>query len=244
MDFLIFLDFDGVICNSINECLVSSWHGYYKLYKRQQPASVSLLLKEQFLNLRPFIRSGEDYMVIQELLADNTTINNQLDFDRQLETAGKQKIELFKELFYKARAYYLKEEPDYWFSLNPIYAHFKSKLPALSASPHFYILSTKKADFILEILKNNGITMSRERIIHSAAQQKLRLITKILNNTNSNRAFFLDDQIEHLSGNRDPRIQTFLCLWGYIKEEWLTGNKDIKPLTTVDFSRLIEDLAL
>lgn len=244
MNLLIFLDFDGVICDSIDECLVSSWYGYYHLYKEQQPVGVPPILKERFLRLRPFIRSGEDYMVIQELLAADIKINNQLDFDRQLEIAGKQKLELFKTLFYRARTYYLKEQPYYWFSLNPIYGHLKSKLSFLGASPHFYILSTKKADFILAILKNNGITMNRENIIYSAAQQKLSLIGAMLDKKNAaSRALLLDDQIEHLSGNRDPRIQTFLCLWGYIKEEWSMGNKDVKPLTTEGFTRLINDLA-
>jgi len=243
LDFLIFLDFDGVICDSINECLVSSWYGYYHLYKQQQPLVVSPILKKRFLRLRPFIRTGEDYMVIQELLAADIRISNQLDFDRQLEISGKQKLELFKTLFYKARTYYLKEHTDYWFSLNPIYAHLKSELSALSASPLFYILSTKKADFILEILKNNGITMNRERIIYSAPQQKLSIIGAILDKKNAaSRALLLDDQIEHLSGNHDPRIQTFLCLWGYIKEEWSIGSKDIKSLTTEGFARLINDL--
>ncbi len=205
---------------------------------------VSLQLKERFLRLRPFIRSGEDYMVIEELLAADIRINNQLDFDRQLETVGEQKLELFKTLFYKARTHYLKEQPDYWLSLNPIYDHLKSKLSALCASPHFYILSTKKTDFILAILKNNGITMDRERIIYSAAQHKLSLIGAILDKKYAaSRAFLLDDQIEHLSGNRDPRIQTFLCLWGYIKEESSMGSKDVKPLTTEGFTRMINDLA-
>jgi len=243
LDLLVFLDFDGVICDSINECLVSSWYGYYQLYKEQQPVEVPILLKERFLRLRPFIRSGEDYMVIQELLVTDIRINNQLDFDRQLETAGKEKLELFKTLFYKARTYYLKEQPDYWFSLNPIYGHLKSKLSALGASPFFYIISTKKVDFIVEILKNNGITVNRERIIYSAAQQKLSLISAMLDKKNADRALLLDDQVEHLSGNRDPRIQTFLCLWGYIKEEGSMGIKDIKPLTTEGFTRLINDLA-
>ena len=244
MHLLIFLDFDGVICDSIDECLVSSWYGYYHLYKKQQPVTVPPILKERFLRLRPFIRNGEDYMVIQELLAGDIRINNQLDFDRQLETAGKQKLELFKTFFYKARTYYLKEQPEYWFSLNPIYGHLKSKLIALCTSPFFYILSTKKTDFIVEILKNNGITMSRERIIYSAAQHKLSLIGAILDKKNAaSRALLLDDQIEHLSGNRDPRIQTFLCLWGYIKEEWSMGSKDVEPLTTEGFTRLINDLA-
>jgi len=239
---LIFLDFDGVICDSIDECLVSSWYGYYHLYKKQLPVRVSPILKERFLRLRPFIRSGEDYMVIQELLAADIRINNQLDFDRQLEAAGKQKLELYKTLFYKARTYYLKEQPEYWFSLNTIYGHLKSKLIALCASPFFYILSTKKTDFIAEILKNYGIAMSRERIIYSAAQHKLSLISAILDRENIGRALLLDDQIEHLSGNRDPRIRTFLCLWGYTKEECSMGIKDVEPLTAEGFTRLINDL--
>ena len=60
MPTLVFLDFDGVICDSALECLVSSWEAYFRDHGRDAPKAVPVDLKERFLALRPYVRSGED----------------------------------------------------------------------------------------------------------------------------------------------------------------------------------------
>ena len=60
---LLFLDFDGVICDSEPECFESSSVAYRKL-KSPENVSKSLEHRSLFRQLRPLIRSGEDYLVI------------------------------------------------------------------------------------------------------------------------------------------------------------------------------------
>ena len=94
---LIFLDFDGVICDSIAETLVSSWLAYYKYIKKQIPTSMTCNFKKRFSIMRPLIRSGEDYILIQDILYHSLSVSNQQDFDRLLKKTGSSTLSYYKE---------------------------------------------------------------------------------------------------------------------------------------------------
>ncbi len=83
---IIALDFDGVIVNSVNECLLV---GYYAYQKFSDPSnklkSIENLCdsKLKLLNsYRPFVLSGEDYVFISMALELNHHFENQSDFDK------------------------------------------------------------------------------------------------------------------------------------------------------------------
>ncbi|MBN2441043.1 MAG: HAD family hydrolase [Spirochaetales bacterium] len=216
---LLFLDFDGVICDSLAECMVSAFYAYFRLYKKKEPASLSLDYKEKFFRLRPYVRDGEDYLVIQHILEQDISINNQQQFDEIL-TTHKDKMALYKELFYEARTLIIRDDPDFWFHLNRIYPHLLTPFAQASTSPDVFILSTKRADFILSILNNNNIRFREDQVHVAWGIKKLDLIASILDKKSCSYAVFVDDQISHLVGNTDPRITPYLASWGYIQEEW------------------------
>ena len=66
---LLYLDFDGVVCDSERECFVSSWLTYRQLGGATGGEHISLRARRRFRQMRPLIRSGEDYVVIQQILA-------------------------------------------------------------------------------------------------------------------------------------------------------------------------------
>lgn len=234
MKTLVFLDFDGVICDSHAECLVSSWYAYYHLYLEKELRLVSLSLRSQFLILRPFVRSGEDFLLIQEIIDKKFPISSQRDFDIYSEKKGKTLLKRYKELFYTARLKYLREDRDYWLSLNRLYPHIEKKLSSWAASPCFYILSTKKSEYILEILLSNHIDMPPGRVLCSNRTGKTGIITRELNRVRSLKAVFIDDQIDHLLSVKDHRIEPLLASWGYIQNEWIQGNHAVQVLETDD----------
>lgn len=106
---MLFLDFDGVICDSLTECLVSSWLAYHAHYKKEQPVLVPLNLKKRFTALRPYVRFGGEYLLIQQLLEAEQIVGSQVDFDKVVAQAGETKMSLFKELLYKVRHELLEE---------------------------------------------------------------------------------------------------------------------------------------
>jgi phosphoglycolate phosphatase-like HAD superfamily hydrolase len=232
MEGLVFLDFDGVICDSLLECLVSSWQGYYKLHLGKQETAVPITLRRAFSKLRPFVRAGEDFILIQELINNRFSIQSQEQFDAQLAERGEETMARYKELFYTARHDFLANHRHYWIGLNRIYPHVYRSLRAWAASPCLYILSTKKADYIVEILEANDIRMDPHRVLSCGAKEKKETILRTLDERGCTSALFIDDQIDHLTADwaRDPRIIGCLASWGYVKIQWLEEPRDIEIL--------------
>ena len=223
------LDFDGVICDSIDECLLSSWIAYHSLFLHAQPLSVPSSLRSDFAALRPFVRGGEDYLLIHHALASRLAITDQPSFDALAKDAGEERLGLFRELFYQARRSIMDTQKDFWLSLNKIYPHMRELFGSAAHDSDFpwgrlRILSTKRPEFIAEIIESSGFPMPRDRIIFSGNRAKLSLVERLIEDDGLESAVFIDDQIDHLIGNTNPRIEVYLASWGYVKQEWLSGQ--------------------
>jgi hypothetical protein len=237
---LLVLDFDGVICDSIDECFVSSWIAYHTLYRNDPPPHIPVSLRNDFARLRPFIRSGEDYLLIQEILHSEGYVSDQAAFDALLHGAGPEKMTKFKELFALARSQLLAKDRSFWLSLNRIYSHMLTAFAHMPREAPVSILSTKAPEFIAEILEQAQIHVSRERILRSPSDRKLPIVEKLRSASGHERAIFIDDQIDYLLGSGFPRIDAYLASWGYVKEEWLSGKLPVRILTPENFGRLME----
>lgn len=216
----LFLDFDGVLCDSVAECFVSSWLAYFNREGAEMPGSVSLSHKDLFARYRPFIRRGADYMLLQYAIENDITLFDQRDFDKLERTLGTGKLEEFHRLFYGAREKLLRENREYWIGLNVIYSGILPHLAAVQRDA--YILTTKEISFVIEILRANSFKWNEDRILCSGRNRKADFIVSILDETKMESALFIDDQIDHFGGAMDSRIKPYLAAWGYVKPEWLT----------------------
>ncbi|MGO9409221.1 MAG: HAD family hydrolase [Spirochaetia bacterium] len=244
------LDFDGVICDSIDECFASSWIAYFDLYLQRHPAYMPVSLRRDFARLRPLVRGGADFMLIQEILDKGENVTRQSEFDAIARAAGEEKLRLFHELFYRARADLLENDRQSWLAMNRIYPHVAAAFSRLSGGAPVYILSTKKAEFIAEILAAKKIDLPRERIIYSGSEKKLDIVARVGREGGFTEATFVDDQIDHLlceeaavpdlTRKSLPRIRTLLATWGYVKEEWLREPLRVPILTPQAFLALVQ----
>ncbi|MBN1799069.1 MAG: hypothetical protein JW822_10850 [Spirochaetales bacterium] len=238
---LLFLDFDGVICDSINETIASSWLAYYKYLVKKLPSSMPCDYKTRFMLFRPFIRSGEDYLVIQDILANNMELKNQKQFDDLLATIGKQVMQFYKDVFYRARTEILTTDKTLWLSFNPLYLHMHEAMAKGAACENVYILSTKKPEFIIQILQAHSLSFNPARIIYSGQEEKLGIIHGVLEQEKKGRAYFVDDQISHLVPNPYPHIKAFLAAWGYIEKAWLKQH-DVEIIYPAQLIELMKHL--
>lgn len=232
-----FIDFDGVFCDSLAECYVSSFIAYHQLYKGIVPLEVDLRSRERFNSYRPYIRRGGDYVSLQYAVFEDIRLKGQEDFDRLEEELGELSDE-FHALFYEARRKILEEERSYWLSLNHIYPGLKEAGRGWAGNPACYILSTKEAPFIREILVSQGIDWPLERIICSGKRPKIEVIREVMAETGAAGASLFEDQIDHLYKLDDPRVRGYLAAWGYVKPEWLT-QKDYPVIEREEMIRLI-----
>ena len=243
------LDFDGVICDSIDECFVCSWAAYFNLYLGRRPSYMPVTLRRDFARLRPLVRDGADFMLIQEMLDKGTGASSQSEFDALARRAGEQKVRLFHELFYKARSEMLEKDRESWLSLNRIYPHVMSAFSIFSSGAPVYVLSTKKAEFIAEILSARGVAMRRDRILYSGSEKKVDIVARVSAEGGFAETMFVDDQIDHLlregaavgrETDNGTRIKVFLATWGYVKEEWLREPRRVPAITPEEFLALVQ----
>ena len=236
---LLVLDFDGVICDSVDECFASSWTAYHELRLGRTGARPDDAMRQGFKILRPFVRSGEDFVLIQEILARGTRVADQASFDAAARKEGEAVRERYRELFYQARSDHLRRDRAGWLALNRVYPHMKLALSRLPSSAPPFVLSTKKPPFIAEILAANGVGIPPERIIWSDAEPKLHTAARLRDQAGCPEAVFIEDQVDAIQGNADPRIRPYLATWGYVKKEWLSGS-EVALLTPDDFLKLVE----
>ncbi len=244
-DGVLILDFDGVICDSIEESFVSSWIAYFNLYLERKPVYMPVSLRKDFARMRPLVRGGEDFMLIQEILEQGAFVSQQAEFDAISRSAGKEKLKVFHDLFYKARAELLAKDRDSWLSMNRIYPHVASAFALLRPGTRVYILSTKKPDFIAEILSAKGISMPLERILYSGSERKMDIVLRIKEECAGREAVFIDDQIDHLAQPEASRgsgggIRVYLATWGYVREDWLKEPLRVPTITPREFLSLVQ----
>lgn len=192
-------------------------------------------------------------MLIQEMLDKGQSAARQSEFDSLARAAGEEKLRLFHDLFYRARAELLETDRQSWLAMNRIYPHVAAGLSLVSKTAPLYILSTKKPEFIAEVLSAKGIELARERILYSGSEKKLSIVEEVSRAGGFAEATFVDDQIDHLlceeaaapdiARKTLPRIRTFLASWGYVKEEWLREPLRVPVLTPQEFPSLVRELA-
>lgn len=237
-----FLDFDGVVCDSVPECFLSSHLAYHEFLLGESVESVSLREKCLFYKYRPFIRSGEDYLLLHDMIRREVAVTSQEVFDRELDAAGPEVMEKYAGLFYTAREKVLASDRQFWLDLNPLFPGMKEILFAVAANPGFYILSTKKPPFILEILGHYGIAWDERRVLFPGPRTKRQVIESVLpDGGGGGSAVFVDDQLDHLlTAGKNPAVRCRLADWGYVKEEWL-AQKEVPVIGLGDMEDLTRE---
>ena len=219
------LDFDGVIVNSIEECLVV---GYNSLQKHLGLSGfinrLNGLNKEKVSaskQMRNFIRHSEDYVYIFYALLKGAGIRKQSEFDNFL----KQHVDLqdvFREVFYQERSQFLETDTAHWLELNPLYPGMGDFIRTYRYPERLVIITTKRAEFVEVTLAATGIRFPAANLFSAdQGRSKSVLIAELL----SSRAIqppelhFIDDQVDTLITAKPLGVNLYLARWGYTNKE-------------------------
>jgi phosphoglycolate phosphatase-like HAD superfamily hydrolase len=237
------LDFDGVIADSIAECLVVGHNAYQNATDQPRPipdlGELPVAVQQESRRLRNFIRHGEDYVYIFQSISEKQTIHNQSDFDRFVETNHNFRG-IYREAFYTERSRFLQKEPERWLSLNPLYTGMAAFLRNFQPVERLYIITTKKLEYVKAILTQAGIILPEENLYAAdSSRGKPEIIADLLYKTKlrPNNFFFIDDQVDTLLKLQKLNIRLFLASWGYTNEQQIFQAKkvDIPVLTLSEF---------
>jgi hypothetical protein len=227
----LFLDFDGVLCDSVRECFVAAWDAW-NLWRGAAPSTIPLGVFDAFVRMRPAVRTAADYLTVLQAVDDGKPF---AAVDASLADAVRKE---WHEGFYGARTRLYKHDRDWWQRLNPLYPGID---PETMDPASVYIVSTKKARFIRLILSNHGVEWPESHIRDD--DDKKTVISDILDRTGSRIGLFVDDHLPNLRSCDDPRIRRFLAAWGYIDAERdisASRSEGIEVLSFDDFRVMLK----
>lgn len=236
------LDFDGVIVDSIEECLVVGYNAAQDYSGRPtrilrlrdiSPAQVAYLRA-----LRNFVRTGEDYVYCSLALFENQPLSHQNAFDTYVENHAASRAHL-RDLFYRHRQQLLVEQPAHWIQLNPLFPPILKWLQE-SSKVRVSIVTTKKAAYVARILTAHKIDFPPFQIYSTEkGRHKSEILAQLQKNfgQNSGHWHFVDDQVDTLLKIHLPRVWCYLAGWGYVNDEQvaLARRSGITILTLPDF---------
>lgn len=236
------LDFDGVIVDSIKECLVSGFNAYanysgaksIEKFEQLDPAWA-----DQARFMRNFIRNGEDYVFIAHALTNGVVITDQDEFDAFQAQHLSLRDQFFDHMV-NQRITFSSDKPDIWAALNPLYDGMKNFIQNYADKHNLYIITTKKLLFVHKILLANNIKLIEKNIFDtSGGKNKRGIIETILQERQCapNNCYFIDDQVDTLIKVKPTGVHIFLATWGYNNEAQIEKAKKhaIECLSLPDF---------
>ena len=223
---LIVTDFDGVICDSISECLLASHNAWVQLHSGNDedrilnkdviPAS----RQEKFRRLRPYLRGAEDFIPLLLAAERDLEVESQQDFDllrRRLQS----KLADYQQAFYHDRDYLRTNHRDLWLNLNPLFDGVGHSLGARAHYEGVYILTTKRQPDVMDILTHHGIQFPAEQVHSVASDEKLERLKTLIDRAGvePEQTIYIEDQIDYLISAAHIGVDVYLAEWGYISTE-------------------------
>lgn len=219
-------DFDGVVCDSTNECMVSSWNAWQRWnnrdFFRESLKEFSDNEIKTFRPLRPYVRgAGEYYILMRSINTKNNSIKNQKDFD-VLRNKWEDNINIFKAIFFKERERLKALSIDTWISLHDVYNDVIDEMSNLNSRNKLLIATLKDGASVKQILNKNGINILPENILdQSQIESKIDALNFFVEDKKISKKdlCFIDDNVTHLIEPKKSGFDVFLSCWGNTVEE-------------------------
>lgn len=212
-----FLDFDGVIADSIEETFVVSTNIFYGFAGPEDLRSV----RELFFKYRGLVGPPHHFYALHSAikLAIREHESHTYDQFRALFFEAVERSEISKErfecLFFSLRKH-LQLDASYWVSLNPI-TEFGKSLVGRDLK-NYFIVTTKDSLALDTLLSEYGIDI-QVRFTKSDYEMhgsKGNIINNVLNSSTAYRsAIFVDDATEHLDTVNNSMVTCYFANWGY-----------------------------
>jgi len=219
-------DFDGVVCDSTNECMVTAWNAWERWNKRdgfrQNLDEFTRSEIDNFRPLRPYVRgAGEYYILMRAINSSDVSISSQKDFD-DLRQQWEDQLSPFKAIFFRERQRLRSEDLNSWIELHDVYSDVITVMKDLHNQGRLLIATLKDGESVRLILNKNGIDISQKDIRdQSQISSKLEALDYFVNDKKIKKEelCFIDDNVTHLIKPSDNNFNVFLSGWGITMDE-------------------------
>ena len=212
LSYILALDFDGVVCDSINECMVTS----YLAYRESNPGiplECPALWQSLFRARRGVVRPSGNYLLLWEWISRFGNLNlSPMQFEELASEYGDQ-IQVFERIFHSLRDAAIKTDPQLFIDLNPLYPGVVETWPSLCQVP-LYIVSTKDVGAISLILQSHHLEV--ENVFGRGSGCKAQILCSLAarHKLPAEQVVFIDDNALHVADAIAAGVVGVVANWG------------------------------
>ena len=150
------LDFDGVICNSIDETLVVSYNAY-RIYQRlitepEPDPQIPEAILTGYRQFRYLVRPAKEFWVLMHLLHQGINRINQAEFSHYILDYGKE-MSAYEVLFFDTRQKLMDLHLADWLDHHTQYSQSKEAWAPLQEKFNIYLVTTKNLPAVTHLNK-------------------------------------------------------------------------------------------
>lgn len=243
--FIVF-DFDGVVCDSTDECMVTSWNAWEQWegrngFRRGVEEFGDSEIRN-FRSLRPYVKGAGEYYIVRRLLSEGKMVKDQTQYDFYVEK-WREWASSFKEIFFNCRELLRKENLTAWIDLHPVYDDVILLMKDLNLQQRLFIATLKDGESVKLILNHHGVNLDEGRLLDQSMikskLQALDIIREMLKCSQTD-LLFVDDNLTHLIAPHNAGYHVYLTTWGNVLAEFIKSSQHLSlPTITINDLRVL-----
>jgi phosphoglycolate phosphatase-like HAD superfamily hydrolase len=234
------LDFDGLICDGLAECVLVTWNSHHgrglDAFGDAGLGEVPADFVERFRAARSYARHLGHFVVP---LVTAQPIVSQAEFDAAYADVEPLDVEAFVTAAGAYRRRARAERPGDWLRFHAIYPGLRDLLAA--AAVPVYVVTAKDADSVIRILADHGIGLDAGRV-YGELRSKVAALGEIAEREGAGReaVMFLDDSIANVVEARREGFSALWATWGYHAREHydVAARASVPAIALADVQRL------
>ncbi len=228
------LDFDGVICNSIDECFITSYNTFYRSNLKIISEFPNNIRKYYYQNRRYVRPAGEFYLIYKAY--ENGLLELNVPTFNLLKDENRKEIISYEKNFFACRDL-LKRNKSEWLSMHKMYDHVKTFLEEYNGK--VFIVTTKDRESIEMLSEHFGFRnqvwdIFTKEISTNKAELFSILFSKYINELKGKHLAYVDDNEWNLAEVQHFPMSLYFAGWGYSGTQDHQSFKSISNLREID----------
>lgn len=235
------VDFDGVVCDALEECALVTWLGLHGVdpdipvskYQRAMPPRFA----KKFATVRNFARTLDEFVVAHA--GRDLEPRNRIEFDLLLDAFSRDSVKAFVQRANAARKRCRNEEPSFWLALHSLYPGIPDLLQRHAGRVH--VITAKDTSSVWSILRHCGLEKTVAQVYGEvSAKDSVMLDLCSANQIDVMQTVFVDDNLANVERVAAVGAQAQWATWGYHTPEDLrkAAASDVRRLTLADLPHL------
>ena len=228
----IFLDFDGVLFNTVRETYTVTMIALGRCI-RIEDIDFNSKHFERFNKFRYLVGPAWNYYYLFKYIDKDTknyAINLTEGYKKSLDQSRSEEHQFFEKKFFQTRKQLRKIDYDNWLSLISPYSFVESVRELINEfRDQFFIITTRDQGSVLDLLRLCNLNIVSSNVFakkeYASLSSKVNIIQYLINKYRIEESIFVDDMEEHLIASEAIEgLSTMQAKWGYVIPEKKEDN--------------------